>query len=83
MAVEVEKATGISCGQHKAGTLMKLAGVQVKRGKKFKATTNNKHSLPVSPNLLAREFTVSEPDKVYVGDITYFRTIGGCILRLS
>ena len=71
MAVELEVATGISCGQHKAGTLMGLAGVQVKRRKKFKVTTNSKHGLPVSPNLLARCFTVPEPDRVYVGDITY------------
>jgi len=77
IAIELEKATGISCGQHKAATLMKLAGVQAKRRKKFKATTNSKHSLPVSPNLLAREFTVSEPDRVYVGDITYIWTMEG------
>ena len=77
MAVELEAATGIPCGVHKAGTLMKLAGVQVKRRKKFKATTNSKHGLPVSPNLLARDFTVQEPDKVYVGDITYIWTSEG------
>ena len=48
MAIKLEIITGISCGQHIAGTLMKLAGAQVKRRKKFKATTNNKHSLPVT-----------------------------------
>jgi len=77
MAVELEIATGIPCGQHKAGTLMRLAGVQAKRRKKFKVTTNSKHDLPVSPNLLARNFTVSEPDRVYVGDITYIWTMEG------
>ena len=77
MAVELEASTGITCGQHKAGTLMKLAGVQVKRCKEFKVTTNSKHGLPVSPNLLARNFTVSEPDRVYVGDITYIWTMEG------
>ena len=77
MAVELEAATGIPCGRHKAGTLMKLSGVQVKRRKKFKATTNSNHGLPVSQNLLARDFTVSAPDRVYVGDITYIWTIEG------
>ena len=33
MAVELEAATGIPCGVHKAGTLMKLAGVQEKDAK--------------------------------------------------
>ena len=77
IAVELEAVTGIACGLHKAGTLMKLAGVQVKRRKKFKATTNSNHGLPVSQNLLARDFTVSAPDRVYVGDITYIWTIEG------
>jgi len=36
---------------------MKLANVQVKQRKKFKAMTDSKHNLPVSPNLLKREFT--------------------------
>ena len=49
------QSEGISCGEHKAGTLMKLADVQAKQKKKFKAKTDSKHSLPVSPNLLKRE----------------------------
>lgn len=46
VAVELEKAAGLSCGQQKAGTLMKLSEVQVtvKIHKKFKATTNRKQS---------------------------------------
>ncbi len=72
IAVELESVTGIPCGLHKDGTLMKSAGVQVKRRKKFKATTNSNHGLPVFPNLLARNFTVSAADRVYVGDITFY-----------
>ena len=65
------------CGEHKAGTLMKLAGVQAKQKKKFKATTDSKHNLPVSPNLLKREFTVSQPNIAWGGDITYIWTEEG------
>ncbi|MCG2748889.1 MAG: hypothetical protein L6365_15315 [Desulfobulbaceae bacterium] len=50
---------------------MKLAGVAAKQKKKFKATTDSKHNLPVAPNLLNRQFEVKEPDTVYVSDITY------------
>jgi len=63
---------GIPCGEHKAGTLMKLAGVQAKQKNKFKATTDSKHNLPVSPNLLKREFTVLQPNIAWVGDITLY-----------
>lgn len=68
---------GVFCGRDKAATLMKLAGVSAKQRKKFKATTDSKHKLPVSPNLLDRQFTVSKPDRVYVSDITYIWTTEG------
>ena len=76
IAVEVE-AHGSFCGRTRAGTLMKLAGVAAKQKKKFKATTDSKHNLPIAPNLLNRQFEVQEPDKVYVSDITYIWTREG------
>ena len=76
LAKEIE-AHGSSCGRAKAGTLMKLADVAAKQKKKFKATTDSKHNLPVAPNLLNRQFEVKEPDTVYVSDITYIWTHEG------
>jgi putative transposase len=73
IAQELE-ALGESCRRTKAGTLMRLAGVAAKQKKKFKATTNSNHNLPVAPNLLQRNFEVSEPNKVYCSDITYIWT---------
>jgi len=54
-----------------------MAGVEAKQKKKFKVTTDSKHTLPVAPNLLNREFKVKEPDKIYVSDITYIWTHEG------
>ena len=71
------KAQGESCGRTKAGTLMKLAEIEAKQKKKFKATTDSKHNLPVAPNILERDFTVPEPDRVYCSDITYIWTAEG------
>lgn len=71
------KAHGSACGRVKAGTLMKLASVAAKQKKKFKVTTDSKHTLPVAPNLLNRQFEVQEPDRVYVSDITYIWTHEG------
>jgi len=56
---------------------MRMAGVEAKQKKKFKVTTDSKHTLPVAPNLLNREFKVKEPDKIYVSDITYIWTHEG------
>jgi len=71
------RAKDIPCGRAKARTLMALAGVEVRRRKKFKVTTQSKHDLPVAPNLLNREFDVCEPDRVWVTDITYIWTAAG------
>ena len=68
---------GIPCGRAKARTLMMLAGVKVKRRRKFKVTTDSKHKLPVSPNLLGRNFTVDSPNRVWVSDISYIWTHEG------
>ena len=76
MAQEL-KALGFRCGKHKAGTLMKLAGVAAKQRKRFKATTDSNHQLPVAPNLLNRRFSVATPNCVWVGDITYIWTSEG------
>lgn len=45
--------------------------MEAKSVKKFKHTTKFNHQLPVAPNLLDREFNVTEINKVWVGDITY------------
>ncbi len=71
------KSQGESCGRIKAGTLMRLAGVKARQKRKFKATTDSKHDLPVAPNILNRQFKVSGPDRVYCSDITYIWTREG------
>jgi len=45
---------GYDVGRYRARSLMRKAGVSVKRCKKFKRTTDNNHKLPVAPNLLNR-----------------------------
>ena len=71
------QAVGIPCGRVRAGTLMKLAGVFVKESRKFKATTDSKHNMPVAPNLLDRQFEITEPNRIWVSDITYIWTSEG------
>lgn len=68
---------GHNIGRSGAKTLMVMANVQAKTKRKFRVTTNSSHDLPISPNLLNRNFAVDAPDKVWVADITYIWTREG------
>lgn len=56
---------------------MRMLGLRRKIKRKFKVTTDSFHNHYVVPNALNRQFTVSEPAKVWVSDITYIQTIKG------
>lgn len=50
----------------------------VQQKKRFRVTTtDSSHQLPVAPNLLAQDFTVTRPDEVWTSDITYVATDEG------
>ena len=57
--------------------LMRKNGIRAKTQRKFKVTTNSDHKYPISPNLLKQDFTVNQPGKVWVSDITYIPTREG------
>lgn len=63
--------------RRRIGRLMRTAGLACKTQRRFKATTNSKHNLPVADNHLDRQFTVQRPNQAYAGDITYIHTQEG------
>ncbi len=58
---------------------MRLNGIQVVRSRKFKRTTDSDHVFNIAPNLLQQDFTASEPNQKWAGDITYMRIREGWI----
>jgi len=75
--VEDLKAKGMKCGKNRVARLMKIHGIVGKAKKKFKATTNSNHALPVAENLLNQNFTAEKPNTVWLSDITYVPTLEG------
>ena len=57
--------------------IRKKLGLRCKQKRKFKATTDSRHKLPVAENRLKQQFRVYAPDKVWVSDITYVPTDEG------
>lgn len=71
------QATGTFLGRDRIARLRREMGLKCIQKRKFKATTNSTHSLPVVENLLNQEFAVSDPGTVYGTDITYIATDEG------
>jgi transposase InsO family protein len=71
---------GVRVGRKRVARLMKLHAIEVKTRRRYRATTNSKHDLPVADNILDRRFDVdkiSATDRVWAGDITYVWTLEG------
>lgn len=71
IARELREA-GEPCSRSKAGKIMAQMGLHAIQPRSFKPrTTNSKHTLGYSPNLLLQGIEVTRINQVWVGDITY------------
>jgi putative transposase len=77
------KARCQDCSKNRVARLMRVNGIKSKRARKFRATTDSRHSFPVAPNLLERQFAIDAPNKVWVSDITYIPTEEGWLYLAS
>ncbi len=71
------QANGITAGRHRVAHRMKKLRLRAKAAKKFKATTNSNHTLPVAVNLLKQNFHAAAANQKWVSDITYVPTDEG------
>jgi len=67
----------IPCSQNRVARLMHEEGLVAIHRRKFKATTDSKHNWPIAPNLLERNFSIGESNRIWVTDITYIWTWEG------
>ncbi|WP_371876388.1 IS3 family transposase [Pseudoduganella chitinolytica] len=70
-------AQGHEVGRDRVRRLRQELNLRCKQRRKFIATTNSNHNLPVAENLLEQRFAPRRPDEVWVTDITYIPTAEG------
>lgn len=66
-----------NCSRNRLYNIQKENNLYSKRKRKFKATTNSNHKLPVAENILKQDFQVEVPNKVWVTDVSYVDTMQG------
>ncbi len=73
------KAEGVSCGRHRVARLRRAHGIEAIRMKRFRGSHAARNSEPAADNLLNRQFSVRQPDEVWVTDTTFIPTRQGML----
>ena len=68
---------GVACSEKRIARLMRLHEISAVPPKRFVATTDSDHDMPIAENLLARTFDAETPDTRLTADITYIWTSEG------
>lgn len=70
-------AQGVTVGKHRVARLRAQVGIEANRKRRFRVSVAHRKTAEASPDLLNREFRAFEPDRVWVGDMTFVRTRQG------
>lgn len=70
-------AKGVRVCRHRVARLMREQQLRARARRRFVTTTDSTHTLPTPPNVLARDFTATAPDRVWAGDVTFLPTRDG------
>ena len=68
---------GVACSENTVARIMRREGIRSQAARKFKATTNSQHHLPVAANVVDRNFQRERPNELWLTDITYIPTREG------
>ncbi|MGH8678621.1 MAG: IS3 family transposase [Burkholderiales bacterium] len=68
---------GHRVGKARVERLMRSHAIRARHKRRWKATTDSKHDLPVAANLVVRDFSPREPNQTWGADITYIATDEG------
>jgi len=75
--VEELRDRGLAASKARVERLMRENGIRARHKRRYKATTDSRHTLPVADNLLDRNFNPPAPNRVWTSDLTYLWTDEG------
>jgi transposase InsO family protein len=70
-------ARGFEWGRHRIAKLRRAAGIEAKRKRRFRITTQSRAGVVAAKNRLGQRFEAKAVDRVWVGDITFIPTAEG------
>ena len=73
------KAEGVSVSRPRVARLMRALGLQGVTRRKRRCTTRREREAAVAPDRVQRRFEASEPNRLWVADITYVPTLEGFV----
>lgn len=74
------KEEGVTCGKNRVARLMQQEGLRsVHRQKWRPCTTDSKHDMAISPNVISQDFTAKGPNEKWGCDISYIPTQEGFV----
>ena len=71
------KAQGIEYGRHRVARLRRQGGIEARRKRRFRITTQSRTGVTAAENKLNQYFEVGAMDRARVGDITFIATGSG------
>jgi transposase InsO family protein len=73
------RAQGLAVGRNRVMRLMRLDGLQARRRRRFRVTTDSTHLHRPARNLVRRQFSPPRPNMIWAADITYLPTATGWV----
>lgn len=73
----LRRPDGARPSKKRVARVMRVLGLRGHTPRRFRTTTDSRHTKRIAPNLLERDFDAQAPNQVLAGDITYIATSDG------
>ena len=71
------KLAGVGCGKHRVARIRRSGGIEAQRRRKFRLAYRSRQNTQPAPNLLKWPFLASQPNQVWMADVTFIATRAG------